>query len=74
VQVPVSCGVTVHVVTEVELASDSVITRPGSGSATVVRKSRVRPPAVSLKVETVPAPTPPDTTLKSEKADGRKCG
>ena len=55
----VPCGVTVNVVTRLEPASDSVITRPGSGSATVIRYSRARPPAVTVKRVTVPAPTPP---------------
>src|SRR5688572_25555876 len=65
-------GVTVKVVTRLELRSDSVRTRPGSGSATWLRYSRVRPPAVMRKRMTVPAPTPPCSTAKSEKAGGRK--
>lgn len=43
-----SRGETVNVVMALELVSDSVRIRPGSGSATTVRYSRVRPPAVSL--------------------------
>src|SRR5215471_19015876 len=66
------CGETVKVVTLLEPVSDSVRTRPGSGSATLVRYSRVRPPAVSLYRRTVPAPTPPDSTWKSENAGGRR--
>src|SRR5215475_11160644 len=62
------CGETVKVVTVLERVSDSVRTRPGSGSAISVRYSRVRPPAVSLYRRTVPAPTPPDSTWKSENA------
>ncbi len=67
-------GVTVQVVTEVDPVSDSVSTRPGSGSATWIRNWRVRPPAVSLNRAIVPAPTPPDSTWKSENAGGRKFG
>jgi len=67
-----SCGETVNVVMALELVSDSVRIRPGSGSATTVRYSRVRPPAVSLKRVTVPAPTPPDSTRKSENAGGKE--
>src|ERR1039458_6513804 len=69
-----SWGVTVVVVTRLEAVSDSVRTRPGSGSATVIRSWRVRPPAVTLNRVIVPAPTPPDSTWKSENAGGRKCG
>ena len=65
---------TVVVVTRLEPVSDSVRTRPGSGSSTLMRYSRVRPPAVTLNRVTVPAPTPPDSTWKSENAGGRKCG
>ena len=54
--------------------SDSVRTRPGSGSAIFVRYARVRPPAVSLYRRIVPAPTPPDSTRKSENAGGRNRG
>ena len=68
------CGVTVNVVTELEPVSDSVRIRPGSGSATTFRYSRVRPPAVTLKRVIVPAPTPPDSTRKSENAGGRNRG
>ena len=68
------CGETVKVVTALEPVSDSVRIRPGSGSATFVRYSRVRPPAVSLYRVIVPAPTPPDSTRKSENAGGRKRG
>src|SRR5215469_16993468 len=39
-------GETVNVVTALELMSDSVRTRPGSGSAIFIRYWRVRPPAV----------------------------
>jgi hypothetical protein len=42
------CGETVKVVTALEPVSDSVRTRPGSGSAILVRHSRVRPPARQL--------------------------
>ncbi len=61
-------------VTLLEFVSDSVSTRPGSGSATFVRNSRVRPPAVTLKRVIVPAPTPPDSTRKSVNAGGRNRG
>jgi hypothetical protein len=71
---PLPSGVTVKVVTRLESASVSVITRPGSGSATVIRYDRVRPPAVKVKCTTVPAPTPPDSTAKSPKAGGRIFG
>ncbi len=66
-----SRGATVVVVTRLELVSDSVRTRPGSGSATCIRYSRLRPPAVTLNRVIVPAPTPPDSTWKSENAGGR---
>jgi hypothetical protein len=69
-----SCGATVVVVTRLEAVSDSVRTRPGWGSSTLIRYSRVRPPAVTLNRVIVPAPTPPDSTWKSENAGGRKCG
>src|ERR1035437_726509 len=67
-------GVTVKLVTRLEFVSDSVRTRPGSGSATSIRYSRLRPPAVILKRGTVPAPTPPDSTSKFENAGGKKRG
>jgi hypothetical protein len=54
------CGETVNVVTALESVSDSVRIRPGSGSATFIRYSQVRPPAVILNRVIVPAPTPPD--------------
>ena len=66
-----SRGVTVVVVTRLEPVSDSVRTRPGSGSSTLIRYSRVRPPAVTVNRVIVPAPTPPDSTRKSENAGGR---
>src|ERR1700730_17437443 len=66
-----SRGVTVVVVIRLEPVSDSVRTRPGSGSSTLIRYSRVRPPAVTLNRVIVPAPTPPDSTRKSENAAGR---
>src|SRR4051794_36770351 len=65
-------GVTVNVVTKLESWSDSVITRPGSGSATRIVIVRVRPPALTLKRCSVPAPTPPSSTSKSENESGRK--
>src|SRR6266480_6507475 len=65
-------GETVKVVTLLERVSDSVRILPGSGSATFVRYSRVRPPAVSLYRMTVPAPIPPDSTWKSENARGQE--
>jgi hypothetical protein len=34
---------------------------------------RARPPAVILKLCTVPASTPPSSTRNSENAAGRKC-
>jgi hypothetical protein len=68
------CAETVNVVTAVEFISDSVSTRPGSGSAIFIRYSRGRPPAVILNRVTEPAPTPPDSTWKSEMAGGRKRG
>ena len=40
----------------------------------VILNSLVRPPAVNLNVVTVPAPTLPETTRKSENAGGRKWG
>src|ERR1700722_20990087 len=67
-------GVTVVVVTRLEPVSDSVRTRPGSGSATFIRYWRVRPPAVTVNRVIVPSPTPPDSTWKSENAEGRNCG
>ncbi len=65
-------GSTVKVVTRLEFMSDSVRTRPGSGSATFIRYWRVRPPAVTVKRAMVPEPTPPDSISKSENAGGRK--
>ena len=65
-------GVTVKLVTSEEPWSVSVMTRPGSGSSTRMTYSRVRPPAVTLKRCSVPAPTPPSSTSKSEKASVRK--
>jgi hypothetical protein len=65
-------GVTVKLVTSEDFWSLSVMTRPGSGSATRMRNSRVRGPALTLKRCRVPAPTPPSSTSKSEKPSGRK--
>src|SRR5438105_3974252 len=62
---PAPSGVTVHVVTRLEPVSDSTMTRPGCGSVTSIRYSRLRPPAVTLKRVIVPAPTPPDSISKS---------
>lgn len=67
-------GVTVVVVTMLEVASDSVMTRPGSGSVTTIRYCLLRPPAVTVNLVIVPAPTPPLSTWKSENAGGRKRG
>src|ERR1035438_1096390 len=50
------CGVTVVLVTRLEPVSDSVRMRPGSGSATVIRYWRVRPPAVTVNRVIVPSP------------------
>jgi hypothetical protein len=44
---PAPSGVTIQVVTIEEPSSDSVSTRPGSGSSTRILKSWVRPPASS---------------------------
>src|SRR6266702_76089 len=69
-----SRGVTVVVVTRLEPVSDSVMTRPGSGSSTLIRYSRVRPPAVTVNRVIVPAPTPPDSTRKSETPEEGNAG
>src|SRR5437660_10767741 len=69
-----SRGVTVAVVTRLDPVSDSVMTRPGSGSATSIRYSRVRPPAVGLKRVIVAAPAPPPSYSKSLSASGRNLG
>jgi hypothetical protein len=56
------CGETANVATALESMSDSVSTRPGSGSVTFIRYARVRPPAVILSRITVSAPTQADST------------
>jgi hypothetical protein len=70
----VPCGVTVNVVTRLDVVSVSVSTRPGSGSVTFIRYSRLRPPAVTVKRVIVPSPTPPVSTSKAENAGGRNRG
>ena len=66
----VATGSTVKVVTRLEVSSDSCNTRPGSGSETRILYDRERPPAETVKVVTVPAPTvrPPSRIAKPSPA------
>ncbi len=73
-ETPPSLGVTSYRVTRLESLSDSVRTRPGSGSATFIRYLRDRPRAVTVNRVIVPGPTPPDSTWKSENCGGRNFG
>jgi len=52
------CGATLYVVTRLDPVSVSTSVRPGMGSLTCMRYGRVRPPAVILKLVTVPVPPP----------------
>jgi hypothetical protein len=69
---PSPSDVTTQVVTIEERSSDSVSTRPGSGSSTRIRNLRARPPTVIRKPCTVPAPTPPSSTRNCENTGGKK--
>jgi len=58
-------GSTMNVVTEsLPLTFFSTSTRPGSGSVTSALNAVVRPSTVTSNVITVPAPTPPFSTLR----------
>ena len=56
-------GANVNVVTSDDASSRSSRTLPGVGTETRIRYGRLRPPAVTVKLTTVPSPVPPSSTL-----------